>query len=277
MRIFIITMEDPLYTLPMIKTITEARGQDIVGISLAKGNRLTIGQNRSKVAYVASLLLIMGLYPFLRNSAITLAYKAKKYFATRTSLVRMPGLAKCAEERGIPLYRISSPNSRDFLALLRSLDLDVIINQSQSILKKELLQIPRMGVINRHNALLPKNRGRLTPFWVLYKNEKETGVSIHFVNEGIDAGPIIVQERYPVLPGDNFHSLVEKNYKLAPRAMLKALDKLERGEKDYLDNCDASATYNPVPTLKDALEYRWARVKRGFQKAAKNPHRQELR
>jgi methionyl-tRNA formyltransferase len=45
-----------------------------------------------------------------------------------------------------------------------------------------------IGVINRHNALLPKNRGRLTPFWVLYKGEKETGVSIHFIDEGIDSG-----------------------------------------------------------------------------------------
>ncbi len=268
MRIFIITMEDPLYTFPLIKTIIEAREQDIAGIALAKGNRLTIGQNRSKAAYILSLLFIMGVSPFVRNSAVTLSFKAKKLVSSYTSLIIDPGIAGYAEERGIPLYRISSPNSRDFLELLRGLQIDVIIHQSQSILRKELLQIPSIGVINRHNALLPRNRGRLTPFWVLYKNEAETGVSIHFVNEGIDAGPIIVQEKYPVLPEDNFHTLVEKNYELAPRAMLKALEKLERGEKDYLDNNDAFATYNPVPTLKNALEYRWSRIKRCFRQAA---------
>jgi len=58
------------------------------------------------------------------------------------------------------------------------------------------LNIPKIGVLNRHNALLPKNRGRLTPFWVLYKGETETGVSIHFVTEDLDAGDIIVQKKF---------------------------------------------------------------------------------
>lgn len=73
------------------------------------------------------------------------------------------------------------------------MDVDLIINQNQNILKKELLSIPKIGVINRHNALLPKNMGRLTPFWVLYKGEKVSGVSIHFVTEELNAGDIIVQ------------------------------------------------------------------------------------
>ena len=45
-----------------------------------------------------------------------------------------------------------------------------------------------------------QKRGRLTPFWVLFKKEKYSGVSIHFVNEEIDSGPIIVQEKYKLNP-----------------------------------------------------------------------------
>ena len=51
-----------------------------------------------------------------------------------------------------------------FKKKLKAIEPDVIINQSQSIIKKPLLEIPKIGVLNRHNALLPKNRGRLTPF-----------------------------------------------------------------------------------------------------------------
>lgn len=104
------------------------------------------------------------------------------------------------------------------------MEIDVIINQSQNILKDEILSIPRIGVINRHNSLLPKNRGRLTPFWVLYKGKKETGISIHFVTKQLDAGDITVQKRFPNEKKDNFNTIVKKNYELAPIDMLVALD-----------------------------------------------------
>jgi methionyl-tRNA formyltransferase len=113
-----------------------------------------------------------------------------------------------------------------------------------------------LGILNRHNALLPKNRGRLTPFWVLYNQEAETGVSIHFIDEGIDSGPIVVQKRFPVAPGESFNSLVRKNYYWAPGTMLEALDKLEKGDTHYIENPESEATYNTIPTLAQAWDFR---------------------
>ena len=103
---------------------------------------------------------------------------------------------------GIKTFEIENPNSKKFLNEPRKLDPDIIINQSQSIIKEGLLQVPKIGVINRHNALLPKNRGRLTPFWVLYKGEKETGVSIHFVDE---KGAIMARPLRIAYPGAFYH------------------------------------------------------------------------
>ena len=62
MRIFIITMEDPVYTLPFIREIIDQRKQDIVGLAVAHGDRMTIGKNRSQIVYLFSLLLICLLY-----------------------------------------------------------------------------------------------------------------------------------------------------------------------------------------------------------------------
>ena len=265
MNIFIVTMDDPVQTKEFILRIIKTRRKDIVGLAIAKGDRLTIKKNRSKLEYLISLLLIMGVVHFIKNSYITVLYKLRKklhqkihYFFSDVSL------AGYASKAGIKTWLINTPNNKDFLAEISKLNIDIIINQSQNILKKELLNIPRIGVLNRHNALLPKNRGRLTPFWVLYNDEKETGVSIHFVTEELDAGDIIIQKKFLIEPEDNFNTIVKKNYEIAPLAMLEALDKIEKGEKNFIKNDPVLATYNTTPHLLEAWKYRKERIKKNI-------------
>lgn len=265
MKVFIITMDDPVYTGPFIRSIIEHRRESIVGLAVSKGDRLRIGKQKSKAAYLFSLLLIMGITRFIRYSFIEVSFKLHKKLAARLPFIKSPSILAFAESQGIPVWDINTPNGKAFLAELAQIAPDVIINQSQSILKEKLLSIPRIGTVNRHNALLPKNRGRLTPFWVLYKEEKETGVSIHFVSEGIDAGEIIVQERFPVEPRDNFHSIVRKNYERADKAMLKALDILEKGDYQLIPNNEEEATYNTIPEPGQAWEYRKKQIRKMFR------------
>ncbi len=252
MKIFIITMDDPVQTKDFIEKIIDARRKDIIGVALAQGDRLTLGKGKSKYTYVFSLFLIMGPFYFLKNSFISIIHKLKK-IGFKYHLCSDPTILSYAKAKGISVFKIKTPNSKSFCQQLIDLGPDIIINQSQSILKKELLSIPKIGVLNRHNALLPLNRGRLTPFWVLYKGEPETGVSIHFVEEGLDSGDIIVQEKYKVSKHDNFNSIVKRNYEIAPHAMLKAIDLLENGFNDFIKNDDRLATYNSTPTLREAF------------------------
>lgn len=259
MRIFIITMDDPIQTRNFIKYIIDKKKDSIVGLAVPKGSRLTIGK-KSKVAYIFSLLLIMGIPAFIKNSWITLTDKIQKKLAKK-NIAKDPSIQAYAKYLGIPVWNIKTPNGKQFRSELEALQPDIIINQSQSIIKKELLNIPKIGVLNRHNALLPKNRGRLTPFWVLYKQEKETGVSIHFVEEGIDSGDIVVQKKFPILKKDTFNSIVKKNYELAPKAMVEAIEDLEKEDYKPFENNDDQATYNTVPTLREAWRYRLRRIR----------------
>jgi len=259
MRIFIITMDDPVQTKAFIKHIIDHRQKSIVGLAVTKGDRLTTGKKRSKITYLLSLLLIMGLPAFVKNSWITLTFKIKKKLS-KVGITKNPSITEYDKSKGIPVFCIKTPNSNSFREKLKNLNIDIIINQSQNILKKELLEIPKIGIINRHNALLPKNRGRLSSFWVLFNQEKETGVSIHFVEEGIDSGDIIVQKKYKVSAKDNFNTLVKKNYEIAPKAMLEASDKLEQGVTDFIPNDDVAATYNSIPHFKHAWIYRKRRI-----------------
>jgi len=255
MKIFIITMDDPLYTIPFIREIINARKESIIGLAVTKGDRMTIGHNKSKLLYLISLFLIMGLPYFISNSYTTLKFKLKKKLS-KYNFIKSPSILSYAEEEGIKTYKIKTPNSKSFLMSLERSKPDLIISQSQSILKGPLLSIPSIGTLNRHNALLPKNRGRLTPFWVLYNQEKETGVSIHFVNERIDSGPIVLQEKYNVSKKDTFKTLVNKNYEIAPKLMLQAINLLEEGFTDFIENDDNKATTNSTPSLKEAWVYR---------------------
>jgi methionyl-tRNA formyltransferase len=65
-----------------------------------------------------------------------------------------------------------------------------------------------------------------------------------------------VQKKYSIARNDTFNSLVKKNYKIAADAMLEAIDILEKGGADYIDNSDTEASYNTTPSLKEAIRYR---------------------
>ena len=256
MRIVILAMDDPLYTNDFIKEIISNRKKDIILFAyVTKGDRMTIGRDRSKLEYLFSLFFIMGPAAYAKNVYKTIMHKFKKKLS-ENKLCKDPTVYNWVQDLGVETKKLTNPNSKKFCEYLKSLKPDVIINQSQSIIKKRLLSIPKIGIINRHNALLPKNRGRLTPFWVLYKGEKETGVSIHFVEEGIDAGDIIVQKKFIITAKDNFNTIVKRNYQIAGEAMLEAIEKLENGFMDFIENNDDEATYNTIPTLKQAWEYR---------------------
>ena len=261
MRIFIIAMDDPLYINKMLIEIIDKRKEDIVGFAYIKNsNRMTIKKNRSKKLYIISLFLIMGPVYFIKNVFITMLHKIKIVLSKNISFIKSPLVVDYAVRNNIESYTLKSPNNGAFIKELIKKEPDIIINQSMSILKSKLLSIPKIGTLNRHNALLPKNRGRLTPFWVLYKNEKKTGVSIHFVEEGIDSGDIVIQEEFPVTKKDTFNSLVKKNYKIAGKAMLKALALIDSGNAKLITNEDKIATYNTTPSIKQAWKYRNKRL-----------------
>lgn len=249
-------MDEPLYTNPFIRRIIIERKNDIVGVAVSKGTPLTTRKKTRYIGHVLAVSLIMGLPYTLKHFLKTLEFRVMKSLSAFLSFVKSPSIAAFAAEQGISSYHVTSVNSEAFLTILRDAKPDIIINQAQEILKKKFLEIPKVGCLNRHNALLPKNRGRFSPFWVLLRNEEETGVSIHFVIPKIDAGDILIQKKIYIAPDDTFMTVTEKCYKLAPVAMLEAIDRLETGEYAAMSNDPSKGNYNPLPSLKHALQYR---------------------
>jgi len=183
---------------------------------------------------------ILKSWQVLRNKLMNLLHKVRLTKARFS----VPDLAA---EQGIPVFRCGSLKDPDTVNLLKELAPDVILSSQGHIVPRSILEIPRIGVINKHAGMLPRYRGLYPVFWALLNGEKEIGVTVHEMNEGLDDGPIICQEAIPVGPGATFESLYREVVRLTPVLYLKALDKLENGDSARLPNDRALSTAYSVP------------------------------
>jgi methionyl-tRNA formyltransferase len=101
--------------------------------------------------------------------------------------------------------------SATFVDHLRALAPDAIVVWSYSmVLPETVLSIPPRGAVNVHGGLLPEYRGPHVLQWALINGERETGVTLHYVDAGIDTGPLIAQSRIPIAADDDAVSVKEK-------------------------------------------------------------------
>lgn len=117
-------------------------------------------------------------------------------------------LLDLAESQKAPFFcqpRKTSPVHEVFVNQVRALAPDLIIVNSYSmLLPPEILAIPTLGCINIHGALLPQYRGANPIQWALIHDEKETGVTMHYMDVDFDTGDIIVQKKVPILEEDTW-------------------------------------------------------------------------
>jgi methionyl-tRNA formyltransferase len=95
----------------------------------------------------------------------------------------------------------------------------------------DVLALPRLGAINLHDALLPRNRGPNATGWALRNGEPETGFTIHLLTPDFDTGPILAQGRVPIGDDDDMESLGAAFGTLIPELLRIALDRVARGEE----------------------------------------------
>ncbi len=143
-------------------------------------------------------------------------------------------VAGLAFRRRIPLVFIDKMTEEELLPLrLLAPDL-LLVGGFSIILKRPLLDLPRIGCVNCHSSLLPKHRGP-NPFTaVILANEKETGITFHIMTEGIDTGDILRQYAIPLTDTDNAGTLLRRTSELAAEKVPELLQYIEthglRGE-----------------------------------------------
>jgi methionyl-tRNA formyltransferase len=135
-----------------------------------------------------------------------------------------------ARRHGVPRW-FTDRDATDVAARMLPLDADVVCVAGYPwLLPPGVWQQPRLGALNSHGSLLPRHRGILPLFWIYYHDDKETGVSIHRVNERADAGEIVCQEVYPLPRGFPVERLSAMNTERGSRLLLKALEAVAAGD-----------------------------------------------
>jgi methionyl-tRNA formyltransferase len=128
----------------------------------------------------------------------------------------------CAEH-DIALLR---PKKTELKDILSKLDAHVLISAGYPhILSKEHLICSRMN-INIHPTLLPEYRGPATAWYIIVDGKTESGVTVHFIDEGMDTGDIIYQQKIQLTPFDTVYSLMRKTSNLEAKALIMALSEL---------------------------------------------------
>jgi methionyl-tRNA formyltransferase len=100
------------------------------------------------------------------------------------------------------VYQIEDAHSPEFMELLHRRRVDLVVVSRWGILRPEVFEAPPLGCINTHISLLPHLRGNDPIPAALLAGLSHTGVTIHFIDEGIDTGDIILQRTLPIIPGD---------------------------------------------------------------------------
>ncbi len=122
-------------------------------------------------------------------------------------------------------------NSDDFFETIDHYGCDLFISMSfNQIFRKRLIEYPRLQTINCHAGKLPFYRGRNILNWVLINDEKEFGITVHYVDEGIDTGDILAQRTFPITDQDNYATLLECAYHECAELLYETVKKLQTGQ-----------------------------------------------
>ncbi len=158
-------------------------------------------------------------------------------------------------EYGFALHKVSTLKSEGNLRRLRQLSPDIIfVSTLSEIIPPEILEIPKLGVINIHAGLLPKYRGPASNFWVLYNREKKTGITFHYMTQKPDEGDILEQRELEISPEDTEESLDRKLSRLGAEIICGLAEKMEKGTQQRTAQDNSRATYFPQPEYKKRRE-----------------------
>ena len=195
--------------------------------------------------------------------------------ATAAKFVKPPGsvnghprttdpLREAAARRHIPVADVENFHSEGSINMLRSAEADLGIIYGTNIIKESVFSIPRLGSINLHQGLAPFYRGGPPVFWELFNDEREVGLTVHFVAPKVDTGDIILQKSFPLVydrsHGSNFDGFIEgfRSELRKPSAQLiaNAVELIASGNFDRTSQDTTLGHRYRLPTKKEKDEMR---------------------
>jgi len=136
-----------------------------------------------------------------------------------------------AKKYSIKTWPSQNVNSLSFSRTLKKMDIDYAFVFTFKLLSEKIFNIPKFGTINFHPSFLPMHRGANPCNWVILKNEKKTGITFHYIDEGIDTGSIIEQHEIPLSGFEDSKILESYLYYMGSKLFIKLIMKLKHEQK----------------------------------------------
>ncbi|MDP6606978.1 MAG: methionyl-tRNA formyltransferase [Dehalococcoidia bacterium] len=156
-------------------------------------------------------------------------------------------LHDAATEAGVPSIVTRDLRKEEAFEQYRALDPELLVFAFVTdIVRKNVLDVPKHGTIQYHPSLLPLHRGISSMAWPVISGEPKTGISIFWVDEGIDTGPILLQREAEILFTDTVGSLYfDRLYPMGVEMLVEAVGMVREGTAPRIDQDHSLATYEP--------------------------------
>lgn len=247
MRLLLITQNEPFYLAENLKYLIDI----LPGHSKIVGCVVTdvspFGKKESLIQKAKKTFNIFGLNFFI--------YYSFKYIISK--LDESKKVSYILKQNNIPKITLNKPiNSNESVNKIKAYQPDLLISiLGNQIFKDPIINLAPKGCLNLHTALLPKYRGLMPTFWVLKNNEKKTGVSVFYVDKGIDSGPIIVQKEV-VIGNKTQEELIGYTKKLGMEAIAESVNLIYNDTVVLMKNDSTKMTYFSFPTKEDVLQFK---------------------
>jgi methionyl-tRNA formyltransferase len=131
---------------------------------------------------------------------------------------------------GVPVRYVRGGNSREMLATVEALEPHLLVLAQTEIIRRELLRIPTIGVLNSHPGILPHYRGIDCAKWAVHNGEfHRVGVTVHWVDEGVDTGRIVAQKVYDFSTDGGIRQMEEELYTLCAELLTQVVSSIGGG------------------------------------------------
>src|SRR5262245_50772994 len=164
----------------------------------------------------------------------------------RAQLVEPPPIKKALSTTTVPVLQPARIKDREAIEEIHALTPDVIVVMAYGqILPRDVLKIPKIACLNLHASLLPRWRGAAPIQAAIAAGDLETGVTVMYMDEGLDTGDMLLQQTVDILPADTGGSLHDRLANVAPEALLESLELLAKESAPRIPQDNALATYAP--------------------------------
>ena len=185
-----------------------------------------------------------------KNVNIVGVVTAPDAYVGRKKVLTMCPVKEKAIGLGLKVY--SPIKLRSDFEFIKELNPDMIITCAYGqILSEEILNIPKLGCFNLHGSLLPKYRGGAPIHYALLNGDEKTGITLMYMDKGMDSGDMIAKEEIKIEDNDNIESLTNKLSIIASKMIIKYLPILIDGTNNREKQDSSKVTFSPIITRKD--------------------------